>query len=286
MTVTTQPGQHRTPTMKRSQPKALVLRTAGINCDAETVRALEAGGAQVDLVHLGLVSKEPARLDDVNLIVIPGGFSFGDDVSAGRVFGLELRHALQEKLCAFVDRGGYVLGVCNGFQVLIESGLFEREIGAPSIPPRSIALTNNESARFECRWVTMRAEPSACAWLADLGSMPVPIAHGEGRFVVRDARVLERLKAKRQIALRYTRADGSAAAGYPDNPNGSADAIAGICDPSGRVLGLMPHPERNLTPWNHPHWTRLQAASGTARTAGEGVAFYRRLVEASAGICA
>jgi phosphoribosylformylglycinamidine synthase len=183
------------------------------------------------------VSKEPARLDDTNLIVIPGGFSFGDDVSAGRVFGLELRHALQEKLCAFVDRGGYVLGVCNGFQVLIESGLFEREIGAPAIPPRSIALTSNESARFECRWTTMRAEVSACAWLAGLPAMPVPVAHGEGRFVVSDARVLERLRAKRQIALRYAAADGSQARGFPDNPNGSVDDIAGLCDPSGRVLG-------------------------------------------------
>lgn len=270
----------------KSKPRALVLRTAGINCDGETVRALEQGGARVDLVHLNLVSSEPARLDDVSLIVIPGGFSYGDDVAAGRVFGLELRHALSERLCAFVDRGGHVLGVCNGFQVLVESGLFERELGQKTIPPRTLSLTSNASARFECRWTTVTAERSACTWLDGLGVTPMPVAHGEGRFVVRDARVLERLKAKRQIALRYVHADGSAARGYPDNPNGSEHDIAGICDPSGRVLGLMPHPERNLTPWNHPHWTRLAATSKTPRTSGEGVEFYRRLVEASTGLYA
>lgn len=267
-----------------NRPRALVLRTAGINCDGETVRALELAGARVDLVHLARVLAEPARLDDAHLVVIPGGFSYGDDISAGRVFGLELRHGLAAHLATFVDRGGHVLGVCNGFQVLVESGLFEREPGARSIPPRSVALTNNASNRFECRWTAMRAEDSACAWLAGLGVAPVPVAHGEGRFVVRDDATLARLKAKRQIALRYVRADGAAARGYPDNPNGSVDDVAGICDPTGRVLGLMPHPERNLTPWNHPTWTRLQAEARAPRTEGEGVAFYRRLVEASAAV--
>lgn len=284
MSLSTRSKDSRTGNMKPSRPRALVLRTAGINCDAETIRALELAGAHVDLVHLDLVSQEPARLDDTNLIVVPGGFSFGDDVAAGRVFGLELRHALQDVLCAFVDRGGFVLGICNGFQVLVESGLFEREIGAKSIPPRAIALTSNESAHFECRWTCMKAESSACAWLDGLGVTPVPVAHGEGRFVVREPRVLERLKSKRQIALRYVAADGGPARGYPANPNGSVEDIAGICDPSGRVLGLMPHPERNLTPWNHPQWTRLASGAHAPRTVGEGVEFYRRLVAASSGV--
>lgn len=270
--------------MSPSAPRALVLRTAGINCDGETVRALELAGARVELVHLERVAREPARLDAANLLVVPGGFSYGDDVSAGRVLGLELRHALAERLCAFVDRGGYVLGVCNGFQALVESGLFEREIGARAVPPRNVALTSNASARFECRWTTVRAERSACAWLDGLAFMPVPVAHGEGRFVVRDERVLARLVERRQIALRYVHPDGTRARGYPYNPNGSVEDVAGICDPSGRVLGLMPHPERNLTPWNHPHWTRLAATSPTPRREGEGVEFYRRLVEASAGV--
>ena len=262
-------------------PRALVLRTAGINCDGETVRALETAGAQTDLLHLHQVLREPARLDEYAMLVIPGGFSYGDDVSAGRVFGLELRHGLAANLCAFVDRGGFVLGVCNGFQVLVESGLLEREAGAPKVPPRSIALTNNASNHFECRWVTMKSERSACPWLAAGDVMPVPVAHGEGRFVTRDAAVLQRLQDKHQVVLRYVKADGSKAAGYPDNPNGSIDDIAGVCDPTGRVLGLMPHPERNLTPWNHPHWTRFQATSTTPRTEGEGVRFYQSLVRAA-----
>jgi phosphoribosylformylglycinamidine synthase len=269
--------------MSSKPPTAIVLRTAGINCDAETVRALELAGARVDVVHLHAILREPTRLDNAVLVVIPGGFSYGDDVAAGRVFGLELRHGLAQSLCRFVDRGGHVLGVCNGFQVLVESGLFEREPDVDAIPPRTIALTNNASNRFECRWVSMKAEESACTWLAGLGTMAVPVAHGEGRFVARDQAALERLAARGQIALRYVSADGSRARGYPENPNGAVDDVAGLCDPSGRVLGLMPHPERNVTPWNHPHWQRLEARAKAPRTEGEGLAFYRRLVAAAAG---
>lgn len=262
--------------------RALVLRTAGINCDAETVRALELAGARVDLVHLQRVLAEPARLDDVSLLVIPGGFSYGDDVSAGRVFGLELRLSLAAKLSAFVERGGFVLGVCNGFQVLVESGLFEAPGAAPAVlaaeKKRNIALANNVTNRFECRWVHIQGQACAAPWVEPGLLLPVPVAHGEGRFVVRDEATLRRLVENRQIAWRYVRADGQPATSYPDNPNGSVMAIAGLCDPTGRVLGLMPHPERNLTPWNHPHWTRL-----SPRTEGEGVRFYRRLVEAASG---
>jgi phosphoribosylformylglycinamidine synthase len=310
-----------------STPRALVLRTAGINCDGETVRALELAGAEADLLHLKRVLSEPARLDEYELIVIPGGFSYGDDVAAGRVFGLELRSALGQRIAAFVERGGFVLGVCNGFQVLVEAGLFElppvlerdrvperplvperqgaprrapatkhsssrsgasgaRSSGAPSSDlsnaraagARNVALYDNASNRFECRWISIEAHDCAAVWLAAGERMPVPIAHGEGRFVVRDAATLQRLKDHRQIAFRYVRSDGSPAEGYPDNPNGSVEAIAGICDPTGRVLGLMPHPERNITPWNHPCWTRL-----APRSEGEGLGFYRRLVEAASG---
>jgi len=272
-----------------STPRALVLRTAGINCDGETVRALELAGARTDLVHLKRVLAEPARLDEFALLVIPGGFSYGDDVAAGRVFGLELRHGLTREIASFVERGGFVLGICNGFQVLVEAGLLEgcgaRERSAVSrqhatapAAARDIALRENASNRFECRWVTIEAQDSVCPWLAAGELMPVPIAHGEGRFVARDAATIERLRANRQIAFRYVTADGSPAESYPDNPNGSLEAIAGVCDPRGRVLGLMPHPERNITPWNHPHWTRR-----APRSEGEGLAFYRRLVEAAAG---
>lgn len=264
-----------------STARALVLRTAGTNCDGETVRALELAGARVDVVHVRKLLAEPARLEDVELLVFPGGFSYGDDVAAGRVFGLELRHGLLPELCAFVDRGGHVLGVCNGFQILVESGLFERESGATTLPARNVALHQNASNRFECRWITLRAERCAATWLEAGSLIPCPSAHGEGRFVVRDEATLRRLQQKGQIALRYARADGTVATEYPENPNGSVQSIAGICDPTGRVLGLMPHPERNVDPWHHPHWTRV--AAGTARTEGEGLPFYRRLVAAAAG---
>jgi phosphoribosylformylglycinamidine synthase len=241
---------------------------------------------------LARVLERPALLDEYSLMVLPGGFSYGDDVAAGRLFGLELRQGLARELAAFVARGGFVLGVCNGFQVLVEARLLEMgsaaparsnseanagaDAGAPASGERSIALANNRSARFECRWITLRAEKSACPWLAPGEVFPAPIAHGEGRFLVRDAATLAHLEAQGQVALRYVHADGSPARGFPDNPNGSVSDIAGLCDPTGRVLGLMPHPERNLTPWNHPHWTRRPR-----RSEGEGVAFYRRLVEAA-----
>lgn len=258
--------------------RALCLRAAGINCDGETVRALELAGAKVELTHVKKLLAAPARLDDVDLVVIPGGFSYGDDVAAGRVLGLELRHGLAAELARFVDRGGYVLGVCNGFQVLVESGLFEREPGSSTIPTRSIALTDNASNRFECRWVRLRVERSNAAWLSAGETWPVPVAHGEGRFVTRDAAVLARLERNGQIALRYVDDDGAPTLRHPHNPNGSAGAVAGICDLTGRVLGLMPHPERNLTPWNHPTWTRDVAP----KAKGEGVRFYAALVEAAA----
>jgi phosphoribosylformylglycinamidine synthase len=261
--------------------RALVLRTAGTNCDGETVRALGLAGAEPELVHVRALLAAPARLDDFGLVVFPGGFSYGDDVAAGRVLGLEIRHGLFEALAAFVDRGGHVLGVCNGFQALVDSGLLERDEGGREPPARSIALYDNASNHFECRWVTLRAERSAATWLEPGWILPCPVAHGEGRFAARDAAALERLSRRGQIVLRYARADGQRAEAYPENPNGSAQAIAGVCDPTGRVLGLMPHPERNVDPWHHPHWTRA-AARGVARAEGEGLGFYRRLVAAAA----
>jgi phosphoribosylformylglycinamidine synthase subunit PurQ / glutaminase len=262
-----------------TKPRALVLRTAGTNCDAETARALQVCGAETTVLHLNRLLKEPQRLEELEILVIAGGFSYGDDVAAGRVWGLELRHGLARALRTYVDRGGLVLGVCNGFQVLVESGLFDlpgesQALGDASA--RDIALTNNQSNHYECRWVTLESLDCACPWIAPGELMPTPVAHAEGRFVVRDETVLERLKANRQIALRYVTEAGGPAS-YPENPNGSAEGIAGICDPSGRVLGLMPHPERNLDPWQHPRWTRLGP-----RQEGEGLGFYQRLVDCAA----
>lgn len=261
-------------------PRSLVMRTAGTNCDAETVLALERAGSPVDRHHLHRILREPSRLDDYAILALPGGFSYGDDIAAGRVYGLEVRHALAEALAHFVDRGGLVLGICNGFQVLVESGLLESAPPGRDPSEREIALSQNQSHRFECRWVNLRSEDCACPWLEAGELLPCPAAHAEGRLVVRDDAVLERLRSQGQIALRYvTLADDGTVgpADYPDCPNGAVEQIAGLCDPTGRVLGLMPHPERNLEPWHHPEWTRRGA-----RSVGEGQSFYDRLVAVAA----
>ncbi|MCK6446373.1 MAG: phosphoribosylformylglycinamidine synthase I [Planctomycetes bacterium] len=259
--------------------RALVVRTAGTNCDRETCLALERAGAAPKLEHVLQLCEKPALFDGYGIFVVPGGFSYGDDLGAGRVLGYQLRTRLADALQRFVARGGIVLGVCNGFQVLVDTGLLEGALSERA--QRGVALDVNASGHFECRWVTLRAEASACAWLEPGELLPVPVAHGEGRFTVRDAEVLARLKSARQIALRYVQPDGSGGTdvAYPANPNGSVEAIAGICDPSGRVLGLMPHPERNLTPWNHPRWTRLGP-----RAEGEGLSFYRRMVATASAL--
>ena len=248
-----------------TRPKALVLRSGGTNCEDETARALELGGADAEVLHTDRALEDPTRLDAYQILVFAGGFSYGDDLAAGRVWGLELRTRLRERLGAHVERGGLILGVCNGFQVLVESGIFEPDRTATE---RSIALYANASNRYECRWVELESQESRCLWLTAGDRMPCPVAHAEGRFVVRDDARLAELEAGGQVALRYV------GEGYPANPNGAMADIAGICDPTGQVLGLMPHPERNLDPWNHPAWTRLGR-----RAEGEGLPFYRRMVE-------
>lgn len=271
-----------------TSPRSIVLRTAGTNCEAETADALRLAGSPTEVLHLNQLIREPQRLEEVEILVIAGGFSYGDDLSAGRVWAAELRHALGAALSAHAAKGGLLLGVCNGFQVLVETGMLRTPAetktqasaaGEFSLPPaeeREIALYGNASNTYECRWVTLQSQASACPWLVEGELWPCPVAHAEGRFVVRDQGVLERLRAAGQIALRYTNADGSPT-GYPGCPNGSVEEIAGICDPSGRILGLMPHPERNLYPWSHPQWTRRDA-----RDEGEGLLFYRRMVRVAA----
>jgi phosphoribosylformylglycinamidine synthase I len=260
--------------------RALVLRSAGTNCDAETVRAFQQCGAQTDLLHLNAVAKDPACLEQYQIIAVAGGFSYGDYVAAGRVFGNRLRHQLQTPLRAFVERGGLMIGICNGFQILVELGMLQD----PGLSPaeRTIALTDNASNKYECRWVSLRSEESRCPFIQAGDIMPTPIAHAEGRFMVKNPEVLAELKANGQIALTYVdpsnpEAQGDIELPYPLNPNGSVANIAGICDPTGRVLGLMPHPERNLSPYNHPQWTRMEP-----RTEGEGLAFYQRMVAVAA----
>ncbi len=208
------------------------------------------------------------------MLVLPGGFSYGDDLGAGRLWATDLRWLFQDGLAQFIGDGKPVLGICNGFQALVKSGWL------PGPPAEGIqaTLTRNASNHFECRWVWLEPDPaSACVFTQELGELVYcPVAHGEGRFVPRDDQVLTRLHDGRRIALRYVSSDGGPA-GYPFNPNGSVDDIAGICNQRGNVLGLMPHPEDHINPSQHPRWTRQQGGQSGLALFEKGIQYASQL---------
>jgi len=240
--------------------KVIVLRTAGTNCDNETAFAFKLAGAEPDLVHINEVTASRKKLADYHILAIPGGFTYGDDVASGKILANELRFKLEEELQRFINSGKLVIGICNGFQVLVKSGLLPNLSG--DFQSIESTLTLNDSAKFESRWVYLKpggasdCKPSACIWTHGMNKLiHLPVAHGEGKFVPRDRHVLQTLKARRLIVFHYTDELGKPAS-YPANPNGSCGHIAGICDPTGRVFGLMPHPERHVSWLQHPRWTR------------------------------
>jgi phosphoribosylformylglycinamidine synthase subunit PurQ / glutaminase len=242
-----------------STPNALVLRAAGVNCDRETEYALELAGFSAQRLHVRRVMENPALLDAVQFLVIPGGFSYGDDVAAGKILANQMLHHLTEPLTRFVESGKLVLGICNGFQVLIKSGLLPWASMDPATANHDATLGWNDSGRFIDKWIHLRADSDRCVYIRKGEVITLPIAHGEGKFIPRDPAVLERLRNGDQISLRYCDRHGQ---GSPEaNPNGSIDDIAGLCDPSGRIMGLMPHPERFATCTQHPTWTRGDGAS-------------------------
>lgn len=236
------------------QAKAIVLFAPGINCDRETVTALELAGFRVDKVFLNDLAAQPKRLLNSHLLVFPGGFSYGDDLGSGKVLAARVRLYLLDSLLAFWQQGGLILGICNGFQVLVKIGLLPQLDG--KIEPQA-SLTYNAHAKFEDRWVHLKVNPaSPNIFTKNIKSLLyLPVRHGEGRFVVRDEFVLQKIRKLQLAAVKYVDAFGLPAP-YPANPNGSVDDIAGICDPSGRVFGLMPHPEVFIRATQHPRWTR------------------------------
>ena len=259
--------------LERMNVQALILSGFGINCEAETQTAFERAGAHATRIHLNDLIESPQALDDYHILAIPGGFSFGDDVASGKIFANRLRFRLGGPIKKFVASGKLAIGICNGFQVMVKMGLlplFEDEF------VQEVTLTRNDTGRFENRWVHTRVEPNThCVWLNGIETIEMPVRHGEGKFVARDAGILDRLRENGQIALRYARPDGAPAAGqFPANPNGSINDIAGICDPTGRVFGLMPHPEAYLDQTNHPRWTREPW-----REEGAGLRVFRNAVE-------
>lgn len=231
------------------KPKALVLHAAGINRDLDVAYALEAAGAEVTVVQVNELRTRQNLLAESQILVVPGGFSYADALGAGRLFALDIAAFFKEEVQTFVESGKPVIGICNGFQTLVKAGILP---GADLLPPdggeRCVTLTGNLERRFECRWVTLKIESSPCLWTEGLEEPIVcPVAHGEGRFIAKDEAHLEALLAKKLAVFTYAAPDGSPARGrYPDNPNGSMADIAGICNPRGNVLGLMPHPEDNI----------------------------------------
>jgi len=254
------------------KPKALVLRAAGTNCDRESEFALEQAGFQAQRVHVFRIMENPAALAEYQFLVIPGGFSYGDDVAAGKILANQMIHRLAEPLNRFVADGKLVLGICNGFQVLIKSGLLPWAQVSPDALQRDATLAWNDSGRFEDRWIHLRADSDKCVFLPKSEIVALPIAHGEGKFVPADDEVLAKLRDNDQLALRYCDAQGNPGQ-YPINPNGSIDDVAGLCDPTGRVLGLMPHPERFVDITHHPQWTRGNV------TRADGQLFFQRAYE-------
>jgi len=256
-------------------PRALVLRTAGTNCDLETEHALARAGFLVEKRHVNEWRAKPSLLQDFQLLALPGGFSHGDDLGAGKVLANELRLHLLEPLERHVERGGLVIGICNGFQTLVKAGLLPAvgglpRPGAPFAPEAT--LTQNESGRFEARWIHLHCGSDRTPFLRKNDLLFLPTAHGEGKFVPASDDVRARLFAAGQVVLTYVGPDGGRAPAYPANPSGSPDAIAGVCDPTGRILGLMPHPERHIEFHHHPRWTRRELGP---HNEGDGLRVFR-----------
>lgn len=242
--------------------KAIVLRAAGINCDLETEHAFELAGASAKRVHINRLIENPAMLDDFQILVFPGGFSYGDDVAAGKILANQIIHHLYEHIKKFIDDGKLVLGICNGFQVLVKSGILPGLTNGDSGPATAplLSIIDNDSGKYEDRWVHLKPATDRCVFIKNSSVIYLPVAHAEGKVVTKDEQTLEKLESDSHIAFRYVDAEGNPGP-FPINPNGSMDHIAGLTDPTGRVLGLMPHPERFIRKTQHPHWNRLDEIS-------------------------
>ena len=255
------------------KPKALVLQAHGSNRDFDVMDALSLAGADPTGVPLNDLRINNALFRDFNLLVLPGGFSYADALGAGKLLALDLASYFAEEISAFVDSGKPVIGICNGFQALVKSGIL------PGNSEGQSTLTFNQQGHFECRWVDLRPVSQKCVWTKDLSeNITCPIAHGEGNFQVTELFPFSSFIEQDQIALAYSRADGSAANGeYPANPNGSMMDIAGICNPQGNVLGLMPHPENHIYTWQHPRHTRGERNGSGLKLFENGVKYTKQL---------
>jgi phosphoribosylformylglycinamidine synthase len=270
----------------RSAPKALVLTGFGLNCDWETTHALELAGAEAHRVHInqlvmGEEIGEIARLEDYQIFAFIGGFSWGDDHGAGVIFATKLLYNIGEDILRFIEKGNLVIGICNGFQAMVNVGLLPGFDG--DYRSRAVALIGNDCGNFRDQWVHLKVETgSPCVFTRGLEPLELPVRHGEGKFYAEES-VIKDLEEKNQVVLRYADSEGNSANGsYPENPNGSMNDIAGICDSTGRVFGLMPHPEAYNHWTNHPNWTlfkeRYRRGGEPYPQEGYGVQIFRNAV--------
>ena len=262
--------------MDKNQIKALVITGFGLNCETETAAACKLVGMTPEKVHLNDLIAGKRTLDEFHFLCFIGGFSFGDHLGSGTVFANRVKFQLQDQLQKFVDDGKLVIGICNGFQTLTRLGMVPALHG--DYFTQEAALAHNDCGVFRDDWCYLKTEEaSPCVFTRNMGQFKLPLRHGEGKFVA-TPEIMAEIEANNQVALRYCNADGSIATEFPANPNGSTNAIAGICDKTGRVFGLMPHPEAFLSPFNSPDWTR-DRANGKVAEEGDGVMIFRNAAE-------
>jgi phosphoribosylformylglycinamidine synthase len=259
-----------------TKPTVLVLRSPGTNCDLETVYAFELAGANVISIHINELIDKPIAAEKCQVLCFPGGFSYGDDISAGRILASRFQNHLSDLIEKFREEDRLMLGICNGFQVMMRMGVFFDQ-GTSSVAKSPATLTWNRQGRFEDRWVHLKTSSHQSPFLKDIESIYLPMAHAEGRFVFRSEIARGQMAQQNQIALQYCDSDGQTSETilpYPVNPNGADLNVAGITDSTGRFFGLMPHPERHLFPTHHPTWTRTE----TLPEYGEGLAIFQNAV--------
>ena len=273
------------------KPRVAVLFGFGINCDHETKAVFELVGAEADRVHVNRFVSGESSLEAYDILAVPGGFSFGDHLGSGRLLGNRMRFAMRDALRTFVEAGKPIIGICNGFQVLVKTGLLPGPASgeSPDFVQRG-SLTLNDSGRYEDRWVTLEFDPeSPCIWTKGMTRIECPVRHGEGKYVMPSPEDVDRLQEHHQLTVRYVDPATELGKGisdqplpYPTSPNGSMRNIAGICDATGLVFGLMPHPEAIYARWLHPLHTRQHDVShgaGLDGWEGEGLQMFRNAVE-------
>jgi phosphoribosylformylglycinamidine synthase len=268
--------------LRRKEVRVLILTGLGLNCEAETDAAFRMVGASPQCVHLldVLEGGDAPRLAGFHILAFIGGFAFGDHLGAGFVFANKIRWRLYDQLLEFIERGGLSLGVCNGFQTMVRLGLLPGLDGDYRTPRATIAP--NDRLGYRDAWVRLAFDrESPCIWTSGIDGIELPARHGEGKFLAESSELLDQLENSRQVAARYVGPDGEPTEEWPHNPNGSPRAVAGICDPSGRLFGLMPHPDAYLYPFHHPQWQR-QRLQGSLPAEGEGLAIFRNGVDAVA----